>query len=91
MAMDRVQTDGTRGNEAGEKEIKNGEEHQSKQGMKTRQERRGEKYVKLKGGRKMSDNQRKAKGRLKASCFNGSACRMAEQCLKPPHPPFLPR
>lgn len=46
--MDRVQTDGARGNEAGKRD-KNGEEHQSKQGMKAGQEWVArQKYVKIK-------------------------------------------
>lgn len=59
MEMDRVQTDGALGNEAGKRD-KNGEEHQSKRGLgwvKTGKERvPRQKYVKLK---KMRDNYRK--------------------------------
>lgn len=41
MEMDRVQTDGTRGNEAGKRD-KNGDEHQSQQGDEDRKGTVGE-------------------------------------------------
>lgn len=52
MEMDRVQTDGARGNEAGKRD-KNGEEHQSKQGGdEDRTGRGGETEIcKIKGGK----------------------------------------
>lgn len=48
--MDRVQTDGARGNEAGKRDKKNEEEHQSKLGMKMGQGwAMRPKYVKSRG------------------------------------------
>lgn len=51
MEMDRVQTDGARGNQAGKRD-KTGEEHQSKEGVEDRTGMGGETEIcKMKGGK----------------------------------------